>query len=443
MKTLLKNICIILFLFTFSCFATAEKSEKEKRIEILNYGLDSEIISLLDTLEKEENTDFNTDIKIVFDTSRNIEIKNRILLFWGNVSSDLGKDFALSVIQDPYDYRQSTIDAAFSYVKSLKISDAAPLLRSLLDTENQEYQKKSIALLGEIGGAEDAVYLADYLGRPIDEGTRQEIVIALGKLQAVDTWETLAGIVGNEDENKFTRMYAAEAIGRMNKPESVPVLVEAFLSEDPNLRQYAIKGLSYYNTQEAADVILQGFRDSYYKVRIESAEAVKKQQITRAVPYLIYRASNDPENVVKTAAYKSLAAFTGNPEVCDFFEENFLNEKNSDLIRIEAARGIIDGNFVSGFGVIKTWILDNLDDKRFTKLIYEFTKLFSKKESLEIEPLCKAYSESKDVILQNFAMEMYSINKFPGVKPQIEVFAQNDGNPSLQNKAKKALGIED
>lgn len=443
MKNILKKIPVLLLCFFVIIPINAEKSEREKRLEILDYGLDTEIISLLDTLEEEKNTEYNDEIKQVFDSSRNIEIKNRILDFFGSVSSDLVKDFAISVIDDPYDYRQSTIDAAYSYVKSLKIQEAAPLLRKLLDTENQEYQKKSISLLGEIGGPDDAAYLADYLSRPIDEGTRQEIVIALGKLQAVDTWQTLSDIVADEDENTFTRMYAAEAIGKMNKSESVPVLAEAFLSENPNLRQYAVKGLSYYNTPEAVNVILQGFRDSYYKVRIESAEAVKKQKIEEGIPFLIYRASNDPETVVKTSAFRCLTVFSGNTEVSDFFKESFLNEKNSDTIRIEAARGIIESDFSGSFSVVETWILENLGNSRFIKLIYEFTKLFSKKESTALEPLCKAYAGSKDVILQNFAMEMYTVNKFASVQPQIEVFAKNDQNPSLQKKAKKALGIED
>ena len=47
----------------------------------------------------------------------------------------------------------------------------------------------------------------------------------LGKLQALSTWEKLCEICQDEEENSFVRMYAAEAIGNMKLPDSIPILV--------------------------------------------------------------------------------------------------------------------------------------------------------------------------------------------------------------------------
>jgi HEAT repeat protein len=70
---------------------------------------------------------------------------------------------------------------------------------------------------------------------------------ALGKIKAVETWDKLVETIQDEDENTYVRMYAAEAIGAMEKEESIEILLDLFEEDDPNIRTYAIKGLSYFN----------------------------------------------------------------------------------------------------------------------------------------------------------------------------------------------------
>ena len=90
-------------------------------------------------------------------------------------------------------------------------------------------------------------------------------------------------------------MYAAEAIGAMEKPESEDILVELFESNDPNLRTYVIKGISYFNDKKSSDLIIQALRDSQYKVRLEAVSAVGKNRIDKAVPFLIFRCKDRDE----------------------------------------------------------------------------------------------------------------------------------------------------
>lgn len=432
-------IFFILFFFLFSNFISAE-SEKKQRNDILNYGLDSEISSLLDVLVSEKDTNYNKQIQKLFLETKNAVIREKIISYYTETKNLEIKDYAISVLEDPFEEKDSTVDLIFDYVKKLDIKEATTPIIQLLQNENEKYIISCLDTLGEIGDSSEAVFLADYLNRPISLNEKQALVKALGKIKATETWQTLADLVQDDSENTFTRMYAAEAIGNMKKEESIPILTKLFENSDPNLRIYAIKGLSNFNSKESQSVIIQGFRDSYLKVRSESADASEKQKIKDAVPYLLYRAKYDPELSVKLSCYKALTAFPQN-DVLDFYKEVFNSEKASDVLRINAAKALIKIDFSSSYPIIKKWLLNSLKENKAKSLRYELTKLLVDKESLALKEYCEACLNSSDVIMQHFGVDIYSKNHFIGLDAKLKEFASNDKNGSLQKKAKKVLGI--
>ena len=79
----------------------------------------------------------------------------------------------------------------------------------------------------------------------------------------------------------------------------------------------------------AEKIMLQATRDNHYKVRLEAIEAIKVNEIKSAVPYLIYRAKNDPENVVKKSAWPVIASLNTNEG--NEFLVNQIKEEQKDL----------------------------------------------------------------------------------------------------------------
>ena len=125
------------------------------------------------------------------------------------------------------------------------------------------------------------MFLVEYLDRPdLSDAQKQTLMRTCGKMHAVETWQMLVDVLEDEDENAFVRMYAAEALGLMKTPKSVPVLVKNFETTDPNLRQYVIKGLANFpDVIEAKAVILQGIRDEHWKVRQEAIASAKEMEM--------------------------------------------------------------------------------------------------------------------------------------------------------------------
>ncbi|UKI56195.1 MAG: HEAT repeat domain-containing protein [Treponema succinifaciens] len=116
----------------------------------------------------------------------------------------------------------------------------------MVDKEEDAYFTGALSALGETGGKEEALFLADYLDRDdLNVSQRQALMRVLGRIKAVETWQKISEIAKDENENTFVRMYAAEAIGAMEKPESEDILVELFESNDPNLQNLCYKKESH------------------------------------------------------------------------------------------------------------------------------------------------------------------------------------------------------
>ena len=248
---------------------------------------------------------------------------------------------------------------------------------------------------------------------------------SLGKIKAVETWDKLVEIAEDEDENAYVRMFAAEAIGAMELEESVPVLVRLFESNDSNLRQYVIKGLSYYyGNEEAEAVILEGFRDNYYKVRLESAAFAETNKFEKAMPNHLYRAKNDSETAVVYACYQAIGAIC-TEEGMEFLVSIVQNEKKNDTARAKAAVEILNTEHVESIQAVLEVTEKTLEDTKKTALRYAIGKEIALHESPLFEDICGKFLSNKDASTNGIGMDIWSKNRYPALKSVIEGFLES------------------
>ena len=283
--------------------------DDEKKRQTIRYGMSSEISGLLDDLIKNDDPRYTEEIYDLFQTTKNPVIKEKVLNYFAKIEDPCLEDFAVDLLNDPYDEKGDVVRATFQYVSAVKTKAAIPAVITLIEGENENYFNDAISCLGDIGGPEEAMFLAEYLDREdLSVAQRQTLMRVCGKMHAEETWGRLVDIIENDDENVFVRMYAAESIGMMKLDKSVPVLTRNFGATDPNLRQYIIKGIKNYpGNSEAENIIMQGIKDDHWRVRQESIRAAKEMKLTSAVPFLIYRAKNDSEKVIKNECLDSIA----------------------------------------------------------------------------------------------------------------------------------------
>ena len=426
----------------------AEKDESEKDYEnkanTIKYGVPSEISSLIDELIKNDDPRFTEEIYDVFQITKNTTIKQKVLNYFKQQEDPCLEDYAVETLNDPYEEKNDLVKACFQYISAVKTKEAIPAILSLIESENDAYFNDAIAAIGEIGGPKEAMFLVEYLERDdLSDAQRQNLMRTCGKMHAVQNWEKVVEVAEDEDENLYVRMYAAEALGLMEKKESVPVLVELFSENDPNLRQYVIKGLSHFpDVVEANQTIMQGVRDEHWRVRQESIKTVKELKMKDSVPYLIYRAKNDSEKVIKDEAYTSLAALNTS-EANDFLVEQLKEKKVGDGTKKKIVEVLLKEGH-AGEKEILSLAEECLKDDRRKDLRYAIGKELAKYENSSYEGICLKYLESKDSTTQSLGLDMYKMNKFNSAEATMRaIYADKKANSGVKNRIKKMLSIDD
>ncbi len=426
----------------------AEKDESEDDFEeksnTIRYGIPSEISSLIDELITNDDPRFTEEIYDVFQITKNNTIKEKILKYFTKLEDPCIEDFAVETLNDPYDQKGDLVKACFQYIAAVKTKEAVPAVLSLIESENETYFNDAIAAIGEIGGPSEAMFLVEYLDREdLSDAQRQTLMRTCGKMHAVQTWDKMVEIAEDEDENLYVRMYAAESLGLMEKNESVPVLIALFSETDPNLRQYVIKGLSHFpDVVEATETIMQGIRDEHWRVRQESIRTSKENNLKDTIPYLIYRAKNDSEKVIKDEAITAIAAINTN-EGNDFLVEQLNNKKLGDSTKKKIVEVLLKEGH-AGKKDILTLAEECLKDDRRKDLRYAIGKELAKYEDSSFSDTCLKYLESNDTTTISLGLDMYKTNKFAAAEPLMRsLYAEKKTNSGVKSRIKKMLSIED
>ncbi|MBO4705841.1 MAG: HEAT repeat domain-containing protein [Spirochaetaceae bacterium] len=438
---ILMLLFVVMSLTVFPLYAAEEEdeeSEMQKRLDILEYGLESEISDLITTLQKEKDDSLSGELTKIFYKTKNVTIREKILSFFTIMKNDSLKDYAIDIIADPYDLKVSTAVLVIKYAAACGFTETAADMAVLLETENEDYYDACLSAIGDVGGSDEAVFLAGLLDKDLTLGRRQTLMKSLGKIKAVETWDKLVEIAENEDENSYVRMYAAEALGAMEVEDSVPVLVNLFESSDSNLRTYVMKGLSYFPGNEDAEaVILEAFRDNYYKVRLEACTFAETNKFEKAMPNLLYRAKNDSESAVVYACYQAIGAI-GTKEGMEFLVSIVTNEKKNDTTRAKAAVVILNTNNVESIQAVLEVTEKTLEDTKKTALRYAIGKEIALHENILYEDICGKFLANKDASTNGIGMDIWAKNKYPSLKPVMESFLENK-NSGLKRKASLIL----
>ncbi|HNY22774.1 MAG TPA: HEAT repeat domain-containing protein, partial [Treponemataceae bacterium] len=358
------------------------------------------------------------------------------------------KDHALKVLSDPYSYKKSTVRAMLDYAMRLPLMDAAPSVRKMIEDDNRDFLDKTVQTLGKIGSSEDAKYLVGYMSGEIegDEKTRliirQNVMTAIGELKCSEIAPDLIEIARDEDENTVIRATAGVAAGKLLDSNAIPALVDFFSNTDPILRSAAINGLSNFDTPEARSILMEGIKDSHYKVRLDSIDAVTRAKMDESVDFLLFRARTDPVEQVRIKAIESLAIFGGSASN-DWLVESFKDEKATDKVRVRIASSLLEKNPALLMADFNKVILGTLKDDKKKELRYAFGKLITEKNVADSEPIAIAYLSHKDTLTKSIGLDMYEKFKFPGVTEIVEGIAKDDKMGALQRRAKKILGITD
>jgi HEAT repeat protein len=420
-------------------------TEEEALRQTINYGTDNEITELIKKLRDGGIDSLDGDLIRLAEKTRNQNIILAVFSFFNERSVNGLEDTAIAIVTGRENETLQKVTAAIDYLGAVKEKKAIPLLTEIVSAGGGQYDGASIRALGKIADSgmpraeADAITetLINYYNNAASSGGNREAVIAaVGNSGGEGAAAFILKIASDTEQGASLRMAALEAAGKLKDAAALDSIIAAASSGDPNIRYAAAGALGAFDGEESAAVILESFRDSYFRTRLAAIRSAKMRRLNEAVPYLRYRAERDEAAVVREEAVLALGAIGGG-EADSALAAMMDDTKNSDSLRSLCAEMLIknDADAWAGSIIAK---LDEAAAKKQTALYKGLLKALSLARTSKVEALTARLFASKDVIEKFYALDMTANNGFTAFKAEAEALS-NEKNLSLASRAKKTL----
>ena len=302
--------------------AETAPGDREKREDILRYGIDSEVIEVLGNLRGEGDGSYNDLLTEVLLESRNTPIKQEIYRLWTDTEYRDGLPFAreeLEKVIEDEDYVTAVVLTSMAFIAGMEDNEATSELAALAGHRNDDIAAAAVRAIGSVGaGGDDGTpeLLLDRLRRedPVaSEDLVAALIVTLGELRYAPAAEELVSIAEDEGASQGHRRLACVSIGKIGREGDDKTVERLYYeSEDAMLRAYALAGFAEFKGRNSSEVLIRALkRDSFWRIRVTAAEYLATAGGVEVDELLRYKAANDPVNHVRNAALKSLGARSG------------------------------------------------------------------------------------------------------------------------------------
>ena len=258
------------------------RSVKEDRLDVIRYGLDSEIIELLSSLRDERDSSLVEEISGLVKNTPNTKIIKEVFEYLRVMKDSRLEAAAYSYIEKQEEVKPEVLIAVLNYLGEAGTGTQVEKVQGLLKNKNQQVVS---AVIKNLGKSKSQAAYRSLLALFEEEGTsnqiRSEIVLAFGELKIKEALTPLKKILADEGEDITLRRFACDSIGKLGDPEAVPTLLKALESNDNLLRAYAISAVGSFPGKETEGILLSALRDSFPRVRELAAERIGDQKNPR------------------------------------------------------------------------------------------------------------------------------------------------------------------
>jgi HEAT repeat protein len=409
--------------------------------DVIKFGTETEVVVLIQKLQTDASYSGELDSELI-DLARNTK-NQRILIgvlsFLGSKGKDGLEDKALSILENRENETPETVSTALYYFEKVKPKNAVSVLKNVIDDGLPIFRRQSIRALGKAVNKDNADDIAEYLidlyeNRDPGAGNNDVLIEALGETGSKRTVAFLEDIAQNADESAALRVAAIEALVKIG--DGLTAITTAATSQEPLVRTASLGALGAFSDAHVDALIIEGFRDSFFRARAASAKSAGRRKLTSAVPYLKYRAEKDEALAVKEESIRALGEI-GGADAEDALNVLFKESKNPDRIRILAAEVLLN-NKTDAYLEEVIAAMDEAQKKRQNTLYNGFLRLFSTAKSSKLEPLARRFFAAGSASEKSCALDITLNNKFYSLKDQVTALTDKK-NGALAAKAENVL----
>jgi len=417
---------------------------KEKR-DVLLYGIDSEVLDVINTIRSEKDTTFNAELAELISKNDNAEINRAVFDYLGELKVDLAEGRALELLQghmDDYDYSVNLLLSAIGYLGNIQSKKAGSVFYDLLKDHNVTLASAALRGIGKLKDPSRVSEIMDLLKEYSGDSEYQDFsasaILVLGELKYTDAEPLLEEILQDEDSPASQRQYSAVAIGQFQLPKGLELLQSMYTSvEDSLLRSYVLKGITEYNNSDIEELLISALRDSFWQIRVAAAEGLGKRKTADAVDILKYKVNKDPVRQVRYASLKALASI-GNGAAADFIFSQFEGERTPFDIRQKSLDLMLKDKIPGSIDSLKK-VLEPKWDKDKDGELGAFCKTLSTSEWKELKPFYIRMMANKDFVIRIYGIRGVKLNKIISLKDAVQSLDSEKESVNVRREAKAAL----
>ena len=445
-------LCVILWLAVLLPVSAQQDTETVRRDTIM-FGTETEIASIIQSLRSENADYLDDELVVLVETTRNVRILTGVFGFFGEREKSGLEARAIRAITERENESNETVLSAVEYLGHVKSADAVPVIMELLDTEERRFMNTAFRALGRASSAagdladETAEFLVDfYTYREPGSDNQSVIITAIGDTGSSTGVPLLVDIVTNPDGRVPLRIAALGALSRIGDEEGLDAIMSSVNTNDPNVRSAAVAALGPFSGDAVDRAILEGFRDSFFRTRIASAQASRDRRLVSAIPYLRFRAERDDVPAVRDESIRALGAIA-NEEAVEVLDSLFSQRRNSDRVRILAADMLMKSNGGRSFGKL----IVELDEARasnqtnlYNGLLRVAGEAVVEGSTSDIENLTRRFLRDGGLMEKLYGLDMAANNSLGNLRTEIISLAA-DRSEAISRRARRTaerLGIE-
>ncbi|MDR1893744.1 MAG: HEAT repeat domain-containing protein [Spirochaetales bacterium] len=411
---------------------------RRERTDILQFGIDSEVLSLLTTLRAEKTPEFNELILEQASKTVNQDLVAAALDLFKEVNFAGAQELALGIIQDYNQYRTPVLLSGLAYLKSHVTPRHTQAVLALLGSSNEALLLGAIDYVGSCGDENQVVTLLDlYEDSRTPENAKPAVLSALGNLGFPAASERLTEIAVDPYERAANRWYAAQALGKIGEAGAFTALQGLLGDPDPNLRSYVVEAVGRYPQGE--DVLIEALRDSFWRVRLSAARQLGERGSERAVDILIYKAKNDPENNVRNEAISALGKI-GRQEGFETLRE--MAEARATLapaVWAQAVQVLIQYDLRSSLPAIEKIIDEEFAGNNPYFLNHIGRLLSEKADAPYLADIYGKFMDHPSLIIKIYGIRGAELNQITGLRSRITELSGEANHLSVRQAARRAL----
>lgn len=433
---------LVLCLVPLAVFAADTPSVKEQTRQTLLYGIDSQVLEVIQALAKQNETTYTRELAQALNENTSPGVQKAVFDLFKDQKLRDGEERAKSVLAAWQDAREPVLIAAIQYLAAIHSAGLAAALPPVVDAGSNAAALAAVQALGTTDDAIAADLLVSRLtSADFPDARKNECILALGALGKPVAVDALLAIAANTDEEKTRRMYCADSLGRIGDVRALPVLRSMLAENDALIRLYAASALAHFGLDEVFPSLIQGLRDENVRVRQQSAKALARplspSQAGTAVPVLSYKAEFDPEPTVRVAAIEALGVIGSDTAMKVLLK--IYSGADHRLDSREAALGILVSKSLSGtMDAIQAVI--SAEWRSFDPRTLQSTaRVLSTARSAALREIFVHLLDCPDPVVRSYSVRGIAGNGFSDLKDRVRKMSEQDPNPGTRREAALAL----